>query len=100
MTEQVVPFQAEITLLQRHQWIKRRVEPRYQCGPATAGRVVNRGGGAPPRRVWVLNLSASGAGLLCNEPLESDTHLVLHLRSEAKDRIYERAAPVVHSTVQ
>ncbi len=100
MAEQIVPLQAEITLLQRHQWIKRRVEPRYQCGLATAGRVLNRTGGSPPRRVWVLNLSASGAGLLCNEPLEADTHLILHVRSESKDRIYELPTRVVHSTMQ
>jgi hypothetical protein len=100
MTEQVVPFQAEITLLQRHQWIRRRVEPRYQCGPATSGRVLQRAGDGLARRVWVLNLSAGGVGLLTNEPVEAETLLVVHLRSTALDRLYELPARVVHSTVQ
>ena len=100
MSEQTVPpIQAEITLLQRHQWIKRRAEPRYQCGPATPGRVVDKRG-ANPRRVWVLNLSASGAGLLVNEPIEPEALIVLHLRSSTRDRFYELPARVVHSTAQ
>src|SRR5437868_6426862 len=99
MAEQLVPFQAEITLLQRHQWIKRRTEPRYQCGPATAGRVTGQAG-SPPRRVWVLNLSHGGAGLLSDEVLAAETLLVIQLRSNAKDRIYELPARVVHSTAQ
>jgi hypothetical protein len=100
MAEQTVPpLQAEITLLQRHQWIKRRMEARYQCGPATPARVADRRGN-PPRRVWVLNLSTGGAGLLSNEPLPADTLVVIHLRSTALDRFYELPARVVHSTVQ
>jgi len=99
MAEQVVPFQAEITLLQRHQWIKRRTEPRYQCGPATAGRVVGRAGGGT-RSVWVLNLSAGGAGLLCDQALEDNTLLLVQIRSAARDRCYELPARVVHCTRQ
>jgi hypothetical protein len=99
MAEQMVPFQAEITLLQRHQWIKRRAEPRYQCGPATSGRVTGQVG-VPPRRVWVLNLSLGGAGLLSDQPLDADTLLVLQLRSNSQDRVYDLPARVVHSTRQ
>jgi hypothetical protein len=99
MAEERAPLQAEITLLQRHQRIRRRAEPRYQCGPATPGRVADRRGDNP-RRVWVLNLSASGAGLLVNQPLEGDAHVVLHLRSAAKDRLYELPLRIVHSTRQ
>lgn len=100
MAEQTVPpMQGEITLLQRHQWIKRRLEARYQCGPATPARVADRRGAAP-RRVWVLNLSTSGAGLLSNEPLQGETLIVIHLRSTALDRFYELPARVVHSTAQ
>jgi hypothetical protein len=99
MAEQVVPFQAEITLLQRHQWIKRRSEPRYQCGPATSGRVVRRSGGAP-RSVWVLNLSAGGAGLLSDQALEENALLLVQMRSSAGNRFYELPARVVHCTAQ
>src|SRR5579862_1538869 len=99
MAEQLVPFQAEITLLQRHQWIKRRTEPRYQCPPATSGRVTGQAGGAP-RRVWVINISLSGVGLLADQALEAETLLVVQLRSNAQDRVYELPARVVHSTRQ
>jgi len=95
----VSPVQAEITLLQRHQWLKRRADPRYQCGPATPGRIVDRRG-TNPRRVWVLNLSLSGAGLLLSEPLDADTLIVIHMRNTARDRYYELPARVVHSTTQ
>jgi c-di-GMP-binding flagellar brake protein YcgR len=95
----VPPIPAEITLLQRHQWIKRRQNPRYQCGPATPARVVDRRSPSP-RRGWVLNLSAGGAGLLLSEPLEADTLIVIHLRSAAHDRFLELPARVVHSTLQ
>src|SRR5262245_48272026 len=98
MAERSVPLEAEITLLQRHQWIKRRGEPRYQCGPATAGRVADRRG-ENPRRVWVLNLSLGGAGLLDSQPIESDTLLVVHLRA-AKEHFYQLPARVVHCTRQ
>ncbi len=99
MGEPATPLQAEITLLQRHQWIKRRVEPRYQCGPATAARVADRCG-QNLKRVWVLNLSLSGAGLLMSEPLAADTLIVIHLKSAAQGRFYEVPARVVHSTAQ
>src|SRR4051794_17304612 len=97
MAEQIVPLEAEITLLQRHQWIKRRVEPRYQCGPATPGRVVRRSAGEAPVRVWVLNLSRGGVGLQCPRPLEPDTLVVVHLRSTSQDRFYELPARVIHT---
>ncbi|HYT88544.1 MAG TPA: PilZ domain-containing protein [Gemmataceae bacterium] len=97
MAEQVVPFQAEITLLQRHQWIKRRTEPRYQCAPATSGKVTDLTG-ATSRTVWVVNLSHGGAGLLSDSPLEAGTLVVIHLRSSSRERLYQLPARVVHAT--
>jgi hypothetical protein len=100
MAEPVVPIEAEITLMQRHQWIKRRLEPRYQCAPATAGRLARREAAEPPRRVWVQNLSLGGVGLLSAQPLEPETLVVVHLRGTAQDRRYELPARVIHSTAQ
>src|SRR5258708_7769292 len=97
MAEQLVPFQAEITLLQRHQWIKRRTEPRYQCAPATSGKIMDLAEGTA-RDVWVLNLSHGGAGLLCDQPLKAGTLLVIHLRSSSRDRLYQLPSRVVHAT--
>jgi hypothetical protein len=99
MADPALPLQAEITLMQRHQWIKRRIEPRYQCGPATAGRVADRRN-QNPKRVWVLNLSQSGAGLLMSQPLDAGTLIVIHLKSASQDRFFELAARVIHSTAQ
>lgn len=100
MAELGIPIQAEMTLLQRHQWIKRRVEPRYHCGPATAARVLHRVGGEAPRRVWILNLSATGAGIQAAQPLEAETLIVINLRSVAQDRVFDLPARVVHCTQQ
>jgi hypothetical protein len=97
MAEQVVPFQAEITLMQRHQWIKRRTEPRYQCAPATSGKVTDLAN-ATTRSVWVVNLSHGGAGLLADQTLTAGTLLVIHLRSSSRDRVYDLPARVVHAT--
>jgi hypothetical protein len=99
MGEPATPLQAEITLLQRHQWIRRRVEPRYQCGPATPARIADLRG-QNPKRAWILNLSRSGAGLSVTEPLAADTLIVIHLKSSSQNRFYELPARVVHSTVQ
>jgi hypothetical protein len=99
MAQPVTPLQGEITLLQRHAWIKRRAEARYHCGPATAGRLVMQGESAA-RRTWILNLSTTGVGLLLDEPLEADTLLVIHLKSATTGATFQLPARVVHATVQ
>jgi hypothetical protein len=99
MSEPVTPLEGEITLLQRHAWIKRRAEARYHCGPATPGRLV-KGGDGQSRRAWILNLSAGGVGLLLDEALEAETLLVVHIKSGTTGNWFELAARVVHSTAQ
>jgi hypothetical protein len=99
MSHPTTPFQGEITLLQRHAWIKRRAEARYHCGPATSGRLV-REGESQPRRAWILNLSLSGVGLLLEEPLEAETLIVIHIKSGTTGARFELPARVVHATVQ
>jgi PilZ domain len=99
MSQSPPPIEGEITLMQRHAWIKRRAEVRYHCGPATSGRLTQEGE-SQPRRAWILNLSVSGVGLLLDEPLEPETFMVIHVRSGATGTRFELPARVVHATVQ
>jgi hypothetical protein len=99
MGQQLVPLPAEIQVVPRHQWDRRRVSPRYHCGPATLGRVVT-GQPVETHRGWVLNLSTRGTGLLLPQPLAADTLFVLHLKSAVSDRRYELPGRVVHATTQ
>jgi hypothetical protein len=99
MAQQLVPLPAEIAVVPRSQWNRRRGGPRYHCGPATLGRVTT----LQPfltHRGWILDLSTSGAGLLLMVPLAVDTLFVLHLKSTSGDRRYELPGRVVHATTQ
>jgi PilZ domain len=95
----LVPIPAEISVVPRLQWEKRRCEPRYHCGPATLGRFVTAQA-EEIHRAWVLNLSTHGTGLLLIQPLALETLLVLHLKSTLGDRNYTLPGRVVHATVQ
>jgi PilZ domain len=99
MAQKQVPLPAEIRVVARSNWDKRRVEARYHCGPATLGQVliVEQ---VENLRGWILDLSANGAGLLLAEPLAPDTLFVLHLKSTNGDRRYELPGRVVHATTQ
>jgi hypothetical protein len=96
---QLVPMPAEVRVVPRGQWDRRRREPRYHCGPATLGRLVARESGEI-RRGWVLDLSIYGAGLLMPQPLPEGTLMVLHVKSTAGDRSYALPGHVVHATTQ
>jgi len=93
------PVGGETTLLQRHAWIRRRAETRYHCGPATAGRL-SKEDQDPGQRAWILNLSATGIGLLVDGPLEPDTHIVIHIKSATIGKEFALPARAVHATVQ
>jgi PilZ domain len=99
MAHQSVPLQAEIHLVPRSQWDRRRREPRYHCGPATLGQV-HVTDADQSRRGWILDLSVNGVGLLLPQPLALDTLFVLHLKSTTGDRRYELPGRVVHATTQ
>jgi len=99
MAQQLVPLPAEIRLVPRSQWNRRRREARYHCGPATLGQVLTVEPGET-RRGWILDLSKQGAGLLLPQPLQPNTLFVLHLKSTAGDRRYELPGRVVHATTQ
>jgi hypothetical protein len=99
MPQKVVPLPAEIRLVARSQWERRRSEPRYHCGPATLGQVLIFEP-VETQRGWVLDLSTHGAGVLLCQPLQPDTLFVLHIKSAAGDRRYELPGRVVHATTQ
>jgi hypothetical protein len=96
---QVVPLPAEVRVVPRSHWERRRSEPRYHCGPATLARLVARETGEM-RRGWVLDLSTRGAGLLVVQPLPQGALVVLLVKSTTGDRSYELPGRVVHATTQ
>jgi hypothetical protein len=94
---QMVPLPAEIAVVPRSQWDRRRVKPRYHLGPATPGRVTTQHP-TLTHRGWVLDLSMRGAGLLLTHPLAEDTLFVLHLSSTDGQRQYQLPGRVAHAT--
>jgi hypothetical protein len=99
MSQQLVPLPAEVRLVPRSQWDRRRREPRYHCGPATLGQVLTAEA-AEIRRGWILDLSTHGVGVLLPQALDPDMLFVLHLKSNDGERRYELPGRVVHSTTQ
>jgi hypothetical protein len=73
-----------------------RATVRYQCAPATCGRVV-MAADLEFQRAWVLDLSTSGVGLHMPRPIKTGTPLVIQLKS-ANQKVYELSARVVHTT--
>jgi len=74
----------------------KRATVRYKCGLATPGRVQLEG--QEWQRVWLLNLSLGGAGLLVSRPLEPGLEVVVHLTASAQNLTYEVAARICHAT--
>ena len=99
MSHPTTPAQGETTLLQRHAWIRRRAETRYHCGPATAGRI-SKPDEETLLRAWILNLSATGIGLLLDRSMEPGTQLIIHLKSTSTGAFYDLPARIAHATVQ
>jgi hypothetical protein len=99
MAQNTVPVPADLRLVQRPPSGRRRAETRYQCGPATAGRLVTEPG-AEPVRAWVLNLSRHGAGLLVEQPFEAKTEMLICVRSSTSDRVFQLSGRIVHCTQQ
>ena len=78
-------------------WINQRATVRYQCAPATAGRVA----GADDRefqRAWVLDLSSKGIGLELARALPIGTLVIVQLKGPDSAKTYELPAHVIHST--
>jgi PilZ domain len=99
MDQQIVPLPAQVRLMPRSQWDRRRREARYHCGPATLGQVSTVVSGEIWHG-WVLDLSSHGAGVLLTQPLEAGTLIILHIKNNAGDRNYEFSGRIVHATTQ
>jgi len=72
---------------------------RYQCAPATPGRIL-----LPEdhefQKGWVLDLSLKGVGVLLPKPIKTGTLLVIQIKSITQKKTYDLAAHVAHSTLQ
>src|SRR5262245_22359954 len=99
MAELTTPIQADITVVQQDRWIRRRKEPRYQCGPTTTSKVVEEEC-ETPRQAWVRNISTSGVGLLYGQPVEPGDGLLVQLRVAGMNKSFELRARVIHCTRQ
>jgi hypothetical protein len=77
----------------------RRASVRYQCGPATVGRLVQPDS-HETQPVWVMNLSLTGVGLLLEQRIEPKTLLLVQIKDSSGKRLFELAATLVHITRQ
>jgi hypothetical protein len=78
---------------------QRRATVRYRCAPATLGRLFIANS-YQSLQAWVLNLSVTGAGLLLNHPVESDSWVLIELESPTTSLTLEVSARVAHATLQ
>lgn len=75
----------------------RRALVRYQCAPATVGRVLLTDK-QEWQRAWLLDLSQGGAGVLLGRQVEAGKHVVLQIKSASSSKTYELPARVAHAT--
>ena len=94
MSHQYVPVP---TGAPKSPWINQRATVRYQCAPATPGRIASAAD-REFQRAWVLDLSTKGIGLEVARPLVVGTLVVVQLKGAANSKTYELPAHVVHTT--
>lgn len=75
----------------------RRATVRYQCAPATAGRLYS-GDAHEFQLAWVQDLSVAGVGLVVSRPLPAGTQVHIQLRADA--HVFQLLGRVVHATEQ
>lgn len=75
----------------------RRATVRYRCAPATTGKIAVEGD-QELQRAWILDLSATGAGLEIARPIEAGAFLIIHLKGRTRD--FQLPAHVAHATRQ
>ncbi|HYV40135.1 MAG TPA: PilZ domain-containing protein [Gemmataceae bacterium] len=97
MSYQYVALPGEPGTLKRPS-ANQRVYVRYQCAPASAGRLKLEG--QEWQRAWVLDLCLSGVGLLISRSVEVGLEVVIHLAAAAEKKILELPARVCHATLQ
>ena len=79
--------------------VNQRAQVRYQCAPATAGRVL-LSEDQELQNGWVLDLSVKGVGLLLPKPIKAGTFLVIQIKGSNRKKTYELPAHVAHATLQ
>jgi hypothetical protein len=77
--------------------LNQRAAIRYQCAPATPGRILSAER-EEHQRGWVLDLSRSGAGILMSRPLRLEQKVYLQITSPSNSQRYEFRGRVVHAT--
>ncbi len=82
---------------QQNQWVNHRATVRYQCAPATAGKV-HVVKDQEFQSGWVQDLSLAGMGIVLQRAIPSGTLIVVQLKSPTRYKKYELTAHVVHST--
>jgi hypothetical protein len=98
MAEQLLPVEADFTLLKKNLVkVKRRGSVRYRASLATLGRIVFPASGES-QEAWVQNLSHTGIGLTLGKPLEAGTPVAIRLTGTSKGVTLKLLAKVVHST--
>ena len=95
MSHQYVPLQRELASGSR---INQRATVRYQCAPATPGRLIV----ADDRefqRAWILDLSIKGIGMQLSRPLKAGALVLIQLKSIVEKKTFDLAARVAHATL-
>jgi c-di-GMP-binding flagellar brake protein YcgR len=82
----------------QRKWLNRRVTVRYQCPPATVGKVFAEAREAF-YRVWVLDLSKGGAGILLDRSLPAGQQITVQISSPTNQKL-EFPARVAHAREQ
>jgi hypothetical protein len=77
----------------------RRVMVRYQCAPATAGRIYIADD-QEFQRAWIENLSIGGVGMYLSRPVAVGTLIVVEIRSHPSGTVHELGGEVKHSSLK
>ena len=81
----------------RSPWSNHRATVRYQCPPATPGRIILVAD-QEFQRAWVQDLSQGGVGLHMARPLPLGTFIIVQIKSVLTKKLFELPARVAHST--
>jgi PilZ domain len=84
MLEQVLPIEADLTLLRSQMPTKRRQTRRFRCNLATMAKL-QVGEDCGIKVAWAYNLSLGGVGLNSSDPLDVSRDVIIHFRLNGKD---------------
>ncbi|MBI2808916.1 MAG: PilZ domain-containing protein [Planctomycetes bacterium] len=78
--------------------MNRRATIRYQCAPATVGRVFSADD-QEFQRAWILDLSLKGIGMQLLRPLEPGQMIAVAIKSNDGKKTFDLSAHVMHCHV-